>query len=432
MAECGAAFRRGGVRCGSAAKGTSSCSPPFLDIQQMHGHDADKAFTKALPNLKPHMTDEQHDAYTMAADAIHYGGKIDRMMGFEAQLLLFGGALNHPLSGLPTVPDPSLPYGFIHEDNSGKLRELTKNMLEAQDAIMYQLLACSVEGRPNWVLNCPVTPSAHNQGHLNDLTLESPHTNVVTEEIGEGRNQPARACSIQFAVGDQAGTHRRILICMDRADRRAWKRDGGERMRHESAARLLVQHHRGKPLSGKELGKYLVCQFVQRWPTCHDKLPYTFEWVEALPGASSGGSCVRREHACSIASVLASEYLESGGLTVKLRAFVESNAGKEAARRTRKEADQEARRKQKAAEGPSGDDDDAGATNEDSEEQLEGGEDDDDDQEFHGEDGELFDDEDARDDNEEDIEEDGDDDDDDEYTDGDDVDDDDRDDDAEA
>ena len=186
---------------------------------------------------------------------------------------------------------------------------------------MSQLLACNVEGRPSFFLNCPVTPSVHNEEHVSNLTRATMCSNAVTEEVGEARNKPARKCSEQFAQGDQAGCNRKILMCMLRRDKCAWRNRA--RARREAAERQLRKHHLpvGKELmSGRELGKYLECQFKDRWPACRDKKPFTYQWRAGEGGEL--GTCEWVDEPCSFARVLTREYLDNGEVTVKLRIFV--------------------------------------------------------------------------------------------------------------
>ena len=379
MNECAAAFRRNGVSCGAGVHGQSAWCPPFPDIKQMHGANENYGHDRGIPALRPHMTYEQFESYSMASDAVYFTSKLDRMMGFEAQLHLWRSAPNEPLSGLPVKRDPAIPEGFYTQDNSARLKKLKDNMLDAMDVILFQLLACNVEGRPSYWLNCPVTPSFHQQGHVSDLTLETAGMNAVTEEIDESRNAPARRCSERYAVGHQAGTNRPILLCMDRSDKRAFANDGHERMMHDFAESSLRKHYK----SGKELGEFLECTFNERWPACFQGQPYTFEWRP--PRGGRPGECLRIERPCSFAHVLSKAYLESGELTVKLKQFVESNAGRLAEREVRR------RRRRQAANGggvdpaPNGEDE----PYEPDAERDEDDEDENEDTEIHGEDMEL-------------------------------------------
>jgi len=273
---------------------TASCSPNWADVKQMHGSEENKGHDKGIPALRPHMTAAQHPALLMASDAVHYTSKLDRMMGFESQLYLFGGCVTEPLSGLPAKADSELPYGFDSTDNTARLATLKNNMLQAMDEIMFQLLACNVEGRPDFFLNCPVTPSWHQQVHVSDLTLETPSMNAVTEEVGESRNGPGRGCSKQYAQGSQAGANRPIILCMERADRNAFDNspEGLAKhtaLMHEYAERSLRKHHK----FGKELGGFLECTFNFRWPACFQGADYTFEWRP--PRGSTPGQCLRVE-----------------------------------------------------------------------------------------------------------------------------------------
>ena len=407
MEQCAAAFRRVGVSCGASVHGHSAWCPPFPDIKQLHGENANRGHDRGIPALKPHMTPAQHEAYLVLSDAVHFGSLLDRMMGFEAQLYLFGGALNDPIPGLPAKPDARVPTGFQNVDNSPRLKVLRENMLQASDEIIFQLHACSIEGRPGFWLNCPVTPSFHMQGHVWDLTLESVHTNCATEEVDETRNGPARKCSNRFAQGSQVGANRRILLCMRRSDQRAWANGGHARMQQAYAERSLRKHH----TAGKELAGFLECTFNMRWPACLAGKPYTFEWRP--PRGGKPGTCARHEKPCSFARVMGETYLTEGELTVKLTKFAASNEGRLAEREARRR-----RRHQKAARG--GDGGAEGGADAVEEEETADAEDEGDHEEFHGEDEPLGQDDEWFEDETEDEDDDTDEGDDDEDEDGDD------------